>query len=310
MLKYIAKRILMLVPVIIGVSLVVFMIISMTPGDAVDILLPSDATEAEFSMLREKLGLNDPLLVQYGRYLLGMLRGDLGTSWYTNESVFFSFMQRLPATLTLTLAALFASVILAIPLGVYSSLHPGSIADRAFATMSFAGVSMPTFWIGLMLIILFAVQWRVLPSGGSGTFRHLLLPATVLGINHSAEIMRMARASMLDVVNSDFIRMARSKGIKESAVIYHHGLRNAIIPILTVMGHQFANGFGGSTVIETVFSWPGVGRLIIESIHRQDRPMIMGCMILITTLISLVNLLVDILYAFADPRIKAEYKKK
>lgn len=299
----------MLIPVLIGVSFVVFMIISLTPGDAVDIILSSDATEAEYEMMREALGLNDPLLVQYGRYLLGLLHGDLGTSWFTHQSVMEAFLQRLPATLTLTLGTLFVATLVAIPLGVYSSLHPGSIADRGLAAFSFAGVSMPTFWVGLMLIILCAVRLRILPSGGSGTWKHLILPALVLGINHSSEIMRMARASMLDVVNSDFVRMARSKGVKEPVVIFNHALRNAIIPVLTIMGHQFANGFGGSTVIETVFSWPGVGRLMIESINRQDRPMVMGCMIMVTALISLCNLLVDILYAFVDPRIKAEYKK-
>ncbi|MGB4093578.1 MAG: ABC transporter permease, partial [Ruminococcus flavefaciens] len=212
MSKYIVRRILSLVPVLIGVSFVVFIIISMTPGDAVDILLPPDATEAEFEMLREEFGLNKPLLLQYWRYLAGMLRGDLGTSWYTHDSVFVSFVQRLPATAALTLASMLVSIVLAIPLGVFSSLHPGSPADKAFATMSFLGVSMPSFWIGLMLIIVFAVQWRILPSGGSGTPAHLVLPSIVLGINHSAEIMRMTRASMLDIINSDFIRMARSKG--------------------------------------------------------------------------------------------------
>lgn len=309
MLKYVLKRILMLIPVLIGVSFVVFMIVSLTPGDAVDLILGSDATEVEYEMMRESLGLNDPLIVQYGRYLLNLLKGDLGTSWFTHEAVLTSFMRRLPATLTLTLGTLFVATLVAIPLGVYSSLHPGSPIDRGLAAISFAGVSMPSFWVGLMLIILCSVHLKILPSGGSGTWKHLVLPALVLGINHSSEIMRMARASMLDVVNSDFVRMARSKGVKEPVVIFDHALRNAIIPVLTIMGHQFANGFGGSTVIETVFSWPGVGRLLIESINRQDRPAVMGCMIMVTALISLCNLLVDILYAFVDPRIKAEYKK-
>ena len=299
----------MLIPVLLGVSFVVFMIISLTPGDAADIILPADATEAEFENLRNALGLNDPLLVQYGRYLWDLLHGSLGTSWFTDQPVLEAFLQRLPATLLLTLGTLLVATLVAIPLGVYSSLHPGSIADRALATCSFAGVSMPTFWVGLMLIIVFSVQFGLLPSGGIGSWKNLVLPAVVLGINHSSEIMRMTRASMLDVVNSDFVRMARSKGVKEPTVIYQHALRNAIIPVLTIMGHQFANGFGGSTVIETVFSWPGVGRLMIDSINRQDRPMVIGCMIMITALISLCNLVIDVLYAFLDPRIKAEYKK-
>ena len=309
MLRYVAKRILMLIPVLLGVSFVVFMIISLTPGDAADIILPPDATEAEFENLRNALGLNDPLIVQYGRYLWDLLHGSLGTSWFTDQPVLDSFLQRLPATLVLTLGTLLVATLIAVPLGVYSSLHPGSLVDRTLATISFAGVSMPTFWVGLLMILLFSVQLGLLPSGGFRGPTYIILPAVVLGINHSSEIMRMARASMLDVVNSDFVRMARSKGVKEPVVIFKHALRNAIIPVLTIMGHQFANGFGGSTVIETVFSWPGVGRLMIDSINRQDRPMVMGCMIMVTALISLCNLVIDILYAFLDPRIKAEYKK-
>ena len=309
MLRYVAKRLLMLIPVLLGVSFVVFMIINLSPGDAADIILPPDATEAEFENLRNALGLNDPLLVQYGRYLWDLLHGSLGTSWFTDEPVLQSFLQRLPATLVLTLGTLFVATLVAVPLGVYSSLHPGSLIDRTLATISFAGVSMPTFWVGLLLILLFSVQLGILPPGGFKGWTYVILPAVVLGINHSSEIMRMARASMLDVVNSDFVRMARSKGVKEPVVVFHHALRNAIIPVLTIMGHQFANGFGGSTVIETVFSWPGVGRLMIDSINRQDRPMVMGGMIMVTALISLCNLVIDILYAFLDPRIKAEYKK-
>jgi peptide/nickel transport system permease protein len=286
------------------------MIINLTPGDATTILLPKDATPAQYERLREELGLNDPLIEQYGRYMLNMIRGSLGVSWYTNESVLGSFAERLPATALLAIGTLFVATLLAVPLGVYASLHPHSALDRVFATASFVGVSMPGFWLGLLLIIVFAANLRWLPSGGSGSPAHLILPSIMLGTNHSAEIMRMTRASMLDVVNSDFVRMARSKGINEPAVIYHHALRNAIIPVITIMGHQFANGLGGSVITETVFSWPGVGRLLIEAINRQDRPMIMGCMIMITAIICICNLFVDILYAFVDPRIKAEYNKR
>jgi peptide/nickel transport system permease protein len=299
----------MLIPVVAGVSFIVFMIISLTPGDATTILLPKDATPEQYVRLREELGLDDPLIEQYGRYMLNMLRGSLGVSWYTNESVLGSFVDRLPATALLAIGTLFVATLLAVPLGVYSSLHPHSVMDRIFATASFIGVSMPGFWLGLLLIIVFAANLRLLPSGGSGTPAHLILPSVMLGTNHSAEIMRMTRASMLEVVNADFVRMARSKGLSEPTVIYHHALRNAIIPVITIMGHQFANGFGGSVITETVFSWPGVGRLLIEAINRQDRPMIMGCMIMITVFICVCNLFIDILYAFADPRIKAEYNK-
>ncbi len=310
MSRYVIKRLILLIPVVLGVSFVVFMIISLTPGDATSVILPGDATEVEIANLRHELGLDLPLPVQYLRYLGNMLRGDLGTSWFTNQPVFASFIERLPATMQLALVSLIIATLIAIPLGVFSALHPGSIIDRAISVISFAGISMPTFWFGLMLILLFSVRLGWLPSGGRGGLKYVIMPAAVWGVRHSSELTRMTRTSMLDVVNSDFIRMARSKGIKEGAVIYGHALKNAIIPVLTIMGSQFAHGLGGATVLETVFSYPGVGRLLIDAIHRQDRPLVMGCMIMITILISVVNLLVDIAYAFVDPRIKAEYKRK
>ncbi|MCD8329398.1 MAG: ABC transporter permease, partial [Lachnospiraceae bacterium] len=259
MRRYIFKRILLLIPVMLGISFVIFMIISIAPGNAVEVILPSDATEAEIEALTTSLGLDQPLLVQYGQYLLGMLHGDLGTSWYTGESVMSSFLERLPATMALVVASLVIGTVVAIPLGVLSALHPRTMLDKALSAISFAGVSIPTFWLGLMLILLFSVRLGLLPSGGSGGLEYIIMPALVWGVGHAAELMRMTRASMLDVVNSDFVRMARSKGIKESSVIYGHALKNAIIPVLTILGNLFSNGIGGSTVLETVFSYPGIG---------------------------------------------------
>ena len=307
--RYIIKRLLQLIPVIIGVSFIVFMIISLTPGDATTALLP-EGTPEQYEALRESLGLNDPLIVQYGRYLWNMLHGDLGTSWFTNDSVLGSFLERLPATAVLALGSLLVATLLAIPLGVYSSLHPNSVIDKIFSAISFVSVSMPNFWLGLLLIILLSAQLGLLPSGGFDSPACLIMPAVVMGLTHAAEMMRMTRASMLEVINSDFVRTARGKGLRERVVVYHHALRNALIPIVTIMGTQFASALNGSTVIETVFSWPGVGRLLVDSINRSDRPMVMGCMIAITITITVCNLAIDILYAYIDPRIKAEYRRK
>lgn len=308
--KYILKRLLMLIPVILGVSLVVFLIVSMTPGDAALIILPY-GTEEQLNEIRESLGLNRPLLVQYGSYVLNMLRGNLGNSYYSNAPVLTAFLERLPYTALLAFSSMLISLIIAIPLGVYSATHQYSGMDRVGNVVALIGNSMPNFWIGLLLIMLFSLKLRWFPSGGNRDgLRSLILPAATLGIRHVALIYRMTRSSMLDVVRSDYIRTARSKGLKERVVIYKHALKNALIPIITVVGSQIGTSLGGSVVTETVFAWPGVGRLIVDSINRKDRPMVMGCLIMTTILISLVTLTVDIIYAYVDPRIKSSYKKK
>ena len=308
--KYILKRLLMLIPVILGVSLVVFLIVSMTPGDAALIILPY-GTEEQLNEIRESLGLNRPLLVQYGSYVLNMLRGNLGNSYYSNAPVLAAFLERLTSTALLAFSSMLISLIIAIPLGVYSATHQYSGLDRVGNVVALIGNSMPNFWIGLLLIMLFSLKLRWLPSGGNRDgLRSLILPAATLGIRHVALIYRMTRSSMLDVVRSDYIRTARSKGLKERVVIYKHALKNALIPIITVVGSQIGTSLGGSVVTETVFAWPGVGRLIVDSINRKDRPMVMGCLIMTTILISLVTLAVDIIYAYVDPRIKSSYKKK
>ena len=308
--KYILKRLLMLIPVILGVSLVVFLIVSMTPGDAALIILPY-GTEEQLNEIRESLGLNRPLLVQYGSYVLNMLRGNLGNSYYSNAPVLTAFLERLPYTALLAFSSMLISLIIAIPLGVYSATHQYSGMDRVGNVVALIGNSMPNFWIGLLLIMLFSLKLRWFPSGGNRDgLRSLILPAATLGIRHVALIYRMTRSSMLDVVRSDYIRTARSKGLKERVVIYKHALKNALIPIITVVGSQIGTSLGGSVVTETVFAWPGVGRLIVDSINRKDRPMVMGCLIMTTILISLVTLTVDIIYAYVDPRSKSSYKKK
>ena len=309
MIRYIIKRLILLIPVIIGVSFIVFVIVSMTPGDAALIILPY-GTEAELEQIRDELGLNDPLIVQYFRYLFDMFKGDLGVSYYSNKDVFASYMERLPATFLLAFSSMVISAIIAVPLGTYSATHQYSRLDQACNVFALFGNSMPNFWIGLLAIMLFALHLRILPSGGSNAgLKSLILPAMTLGVRHVALVYRMTRSSMLDVVHSDYVRTARAKGLKEKIVINKHALRNAWIPIITVVGTQMGTSLGGSVVTETVFSWPGVGRLVVDSINRKDRPMVMGCLVLTTIMISLTNLLVDILYAYVDPRVKAEYKR-
>lgn len=309
MLKYILKRILLLIPVIVGVAFVVFFIISLSPGDAAAMLAPN-ATSEELEVIRDEMGLNDPLLVQFGRYMLGLVQGDLGTSYYSNRSVFSEYITRFPATLKLAFWAAIASVALAIPVGIISAVKQYSIADYGATLFALVGVSMPPFWLGLLLIILFSLHLGWLPSGGADTPSSVILPAITCGMTFAALLTRMTRSSMLDEIRQDYIRTARAKGVKEKTVLTKHALKNALIPIITLIGIQFGSTLGGSTLTETVFSWPGVGRLVIDSINRKDRPMVMGCLILTTIFISIVNLLVDILYAYVDPRIKAQYSKK
>ena len=306
--KYILKRLLMLIPVILGVSLVVFLIVSMTPGDAALIILPY-GTEEQLNEIRESLGLNRPLLVQYGSYVLNMLRGNLGNSYYSNAPVLAAFLERLPSTALLAFSSMLISLIIAIPLGVYSATHQYSGLDRVGNVVALIGNSMPNFWIGLLLIMLFSLKLRWLPSGGNRDgLRSLILPAATLGIRHVALIYRMTRSSMLDVVRSDYIRTARSKGLKERVVIYKHALKNALIPVITTIGLQVRVIFGGSLMIEQVFNIAGIGSLITIAIQGRDYMVIQGCVLIISVFVVIVNLIIDLLYGFVDPRIRKSWR--
>lgn len=309
MWKYILKRLLMLIPVIIGVSLIVFFIVSLTPGDAALIILP-EGTEEQLEAVRESLGLNKPLIVQYFNYMLNLCKGDFGSSYYGGEDVLASFLERLPNTFELGCASIIVGMVIAIPIAIYSATHQYSFLDGAGSVVSLLGVSMPNFWVGLLLMLVFTLNLRWLPSGGNEDgIKSLIMPAITLGTHNAGIIYRMTRSSMLEVIRSDFVRTARSKGLKERVVVFKHAMGNAWIPVVTVIGGQVAHVVSGSVVTEKIFSWPGVGRLLIDSINQKDRPMIMGILILITIFIALLNLGVDLIYAFIDPRVKAEYKK-
>lgn len=316
MVKYILKRIVMLVPVLIGVTFIVYFILALTPGDPVNIILGDQATEESKMELREELGLNDPLLTRYFNYMKGVLHGDMGKSYKNNLDVSEQILERFPNTVILSLCAILIAILVGIPIGIISAKYQNTILDRISMIFALTGISMPVFWLGLMLVVIFAVNLRIFPSSGFDTssfgaaVKSLVLPSIVLSVNSMATITRMTRSSMLEVMRKDYIDTARAKGVKESVVTIRHMLSNALIPIVTVVGISFGTLLGGSIITETVFAWPGIGRFTVEAIKMKDTPTVLGCVIFLSVMFSCVNLLIDILYAFIDPRIKSQYKQK
>ncbi|MBN2285652.1 MAG: ABC transporter permease [Tissierellales bacterium] len=308
MYKYIFRRIAMMIPVMIGVTFLVFFIINLTPGDAASMILGDGATEESIRALREEMGLNDPVIVQYGRYMTNLLKGDLGTSYSTGKTVVGEIGQRFPNTFKLTISAIIISIIISIPIGIISATKQYSIFDSVGMIFALVGVSMPSFWTGLILIIAFSLNFRWFPSGGMDGLKSLVLPAFTLAIASTASITRTTRSSMLEVVRQDYINTAKAKGVSKNIVIRKHALKNALIPAITVIGLEFGILLGGAVLTETVFSWPGIGRLMVESIQRKDTPMVLGCIIVFALSFSIVNLIIDILYAYIDPRIRANYR--
>ena len=308
MYKYICKRILMMIPVIIGVSLLVFLVLKMTPGDPARVVAGSEADEATVEQIREELGLNKPVLQQYVDYMLNLLHGDMGTSYTTNKPVAEEILARMPTTFILAFAGVFVAVLIGIPLGIISATKQYSILDYISTLLALGGVAMPNFWLGLMLILLFSLKLGWLPSGGGDSWTAYVLPAITLGVGATANFMRTTRSSMLEVIRQDYIRTARAKGAGEGRVVMHHALRNAMIPVITVIGLQIGTLLGGAVVNETVFSLPGLGTLMINAINQKNEPVVLGCLITFAIIFSLGNLLIDILYAFIDPRIKSQYK--
>lgn len=308
--RYIRKRILMLIPVIIGVSFLIYFIMDLAPGDVISQLAPDNATTEQIEMLRHQYGYDRSVFYRYMMYMAGLVKGDLGTSYLTGKPVWEMFIQRLPATLMLSLGAIIVSMIISIPLGVFSAIHNGSLGDNAAMVVALLGLSMPNFWLGLLLIIAFSLQLGLFPSGGMDGIRSVILPAITIGTGYTAIMTRTTRSSMLDVIRQDYLRTARAKGVPEKVVIRKHALKNALIPIITVIGTQMAACIGGSVLTETVFAWPGVGRLIIDSVNQRDVPAVTGSIIMTTILISILLLVIDLLYAFVDPRIKAQYAKR
>ncbi len=312
--KYILKRLLMLIPVILGVTFIVFFILNLSPGDPAAMILGEQATAEALEMKREELGLNDPILLRYFNYMKDLLRGDMGVSYRNSISVWEQVVDRFPNTVVLAIAGILVALLIGIPLGILSAKKQNTIIDNISMVLSLIGVSMPNFWFGLLVVMLFSLKLGWLPSQGMGEgfvplLLSLILPALTLGTGSAGTIARMTRSSMLEVIRQDYISTARAKGVDERTVTYQHMLRNALIPIITAVGLQFGSLLGGAMLTETVFSWPGLGRLMVENIKSKDIPMVLGCVVFLATMFTIVNLVVDIIYAFVDPRIKSLYKK-
>ncbi|MDO4588684.1 MAG: ABC transporter permease [Fusobacterium sp.] len=306
--KYVLRRLLLLIPVLLGVSLLVFTIMSLTPGDPAQLILGENAPKEAVLKLREEMGLNDPFLVQYFRFVGKAILGDFGRSYTTGREVFGEIFSRFPNTLVLAVIGIFISVCIGIPVGIISATRQYSFLDSFSMVLALLGVSMPVFWLGLMLILTFSVKLGWLPSGGFDGLASLILPSATLGVGSAAIITRMTRSSMLEVIRQDYIRTARAKGVAEKVVINKHALKNALIPIITVVGLQFGGLLGGAVLTESVYSWPGVGRLMVDAIRQKDTPTVLAAVVFLAATFSIVNLLVDILYAYVDPRIKSQYK--
>ncbi|MCL2006661.1 MAG: ABC transporter permease [Treponema sp.] len=310
MIKYIVKRILQMIPIIIGVSFVVHMLLSFSPGDPARMILGIQAEQEDVDALREALGLNDPVLVQYFSYMRGAVTGDLGVSYTTRQRVADMISVRLPATLILSFGSLFTIMIIAIPLGIALAVKQNSIFDNVMRVVSLILAAMPAFWLGLLLIILFAVHLRILPANGFDTWQARILPIVCSSVAGWMLTSRLVRASMLDVIRQDYIRTARAKGTKESLVIRKHALKNALMPVVTSIGMQVGAAFGGSIIIESLFGINGMGRMMMDALRQKDIPTVMSGVIITAVVIAVANLLTDLTYAFVDPRIKSMYVKK
>lgn len=308
MWKFVLKRLVSIIPTLIGATFIVFAIMSLAPGDITDSLMP-DASPAEKEEYRESIGLNDPMLVQYGRFIINLCKGDLGISYRSMDTVMNELASRIPYTVQLALAASLITVIIAIPLGMLAAIKQNSVFDSASMALCLMGVSMPAFWVGILLILLFCVKLNVLPASGSGDLTHLILPALTQSVAGLAAIARVTRSSMLEVIRQDYIRTARAKGLPEGVVIRGHAMKNAMLPTVTAAGLQIGNLLCGGVITETVFAWPGIGRFLVSSIGWRDTPAVLGCVVFFVIAVSVVNMLVDVLYGFIDPRVKAIYKK-
>lgn len=290
--------------VILGVMTLVFLLIHLVPGDPVQVMLGESATVADQEKLREALGLQQPLFTQWFTYVTHLLQGDLGLSLHSKEPIIDMLLQRLPATIELAIAGLIVAILIAFPLGSLAAMRQGTFWDHLAMMFSLLGISIPHFWLGPLLILLFSLQLGWFPVSGRETFSSIVLPALTLGTALAAILARMVRATLLEVLHEEYIRTARAKGLSESAIVVHHALRNASLPIITILGLQLGSLLGGAVITETVFAWPGIGLLTIEAIQQRDYPVVQACVLLISLTYVLVNTLTDILYAWLDPRVR------
>lgn len=303
---YALRRIVMTVPVLLGVATLVFSLIHLVPGDPAQVMLGESATGAEVADLRAKLGLDQPLMTQYRRYVTGLLHADLGRSFRYNTPVEREIAQRLSNTVKLAVAAMAVALAIAVPLGVLGALFQGKALDQAAMTLSLAGISMPNFWLGPLLAIVFSVKLGWLPVSGTGSPSNLVLPSATLGAALAAILARMTRASLIDELRELYVLAAKARGLSEARAVIAHALRNSLIPVVTIVGLQFGAVLTGTIITETIFAWPGVGRLLIQAISFRDYPLVQGCILLIAVTYVAMNLLVDLVYGWLDPRIRYE----
>ncbi|WP_320936345.1 nickel ABC transporter permease [Enterocloster lavalensis] len=309
MLKYIIRRIIAMIPVVIGITFLVFMIMQLAPGDPVQMILGDNASPEAVEAMRDEMGLNDNVLVQYGRYLVNLVQGDMGTSYVNKRPVADEVFSRVPATFKLAAVAAVVSIVIAIPLGILAAIKQNTLFDHSSMVVSLIGISMPAFWLALMLMLLFSLKLGWLPAqGAKDGWRSYVLPSIAIGFMQMAAIARTTRSSMLETIRQDYIRTARSKGITEREVIFHHSFRNALIPTVTIVGVQLGGLLGGAVLTETVFAWPGLGRLVVQAVNGRDVPVVLGCIVVLSVGFSIVNLVVDLLYGFIDPRVRSMYQ--
>ena len=304
--RYLVRRLLLTIPVLLGVATLVFSLIHFIPGDPAQAMLGEGAAPEDVAQLRERLGLDRPLLVQYGSFLGGLARGDLGVSLRNDQPVLQQIVERMPATAELAFASMAVAVLIALPLGIAAAVWRGTAIDYGAMTLSLVGISIPNFWLGPLLAIVFAVELGWLPVGGRGTLAHLVLPAVTLGAALAAILARMTRASLLEELREPYVLAARAKGVSRTRAILHHAFRNSLIPIVTILGLQFGVVLTGAVITETIFAWPGIGRLLIQSISFRDYPTVQGCVLLIAVTYVGVNLITDLTYGFLDPRIRVD----
>ena len=306
MLRYLVRRILLTIPVLLGVATLVFSLIHLVPGDPAQAMLGDGASPQDVADLRVSLGLDRPLLDQYVTFMRQAVTGDLGQSFRTGQPVTTMIVERLPATAELAIAAMIVAILIAIPLGVIAAVWRGTAVDYGAMTFSLAGVSIPNFWSGPLLAIVFAVELGWLPVSGRGTLAHLVLPAVSLGLALAAILARMTRASLLDELRELYVRAARARGVSRAVAVTGHALRNSMVPLLTIIALQFGAVLTGAVITETIFAWPGIGRLLIQAIGFRDYPMVQGCILLIAVTYVTVNLVTDLMYGVLDPRIRLE----
>lgn len=309
MYKYVLKRLLLLIPIILGITFIVFSIMSLTPGDPGMLILGTSAPQEAIDKLNHELGYDKPFLARYAGYVKNALMGDFGKSYRTNKPVFKEIFARFPTTLTLAVLGVLTSVIIGIPIGILSAVKQYSKLDIISTTAAMLMVSVPGFWLGLMLIILFSLKLGWLPSNGIDTISALILPTITLALPSAANIIRMTRSTMLETIRQDYIRTARSKGAVERTIIWKHALRNALLPVITVIGMDFGALLGGTILIESIYSIPGLGMLMLTAIRMKDIPQVMAAVIFLASMFSVIMLMVDLIYAYIDPRLKSQYAK-